>query len=135
MTPKLKDKCEGIQAPDGWKFQDCDDRRVTLLRQSNVKWTENDWRNRNPKDAYIITWLYDDPDEWEIHLFSTADTILGDYESGEVQLTKKNAIKETVCMAIFTDVWDELEKEGVARAEIRSRSDRALNKCRDNSGL
>jgi len=132
---KLKNSCEGIDAPEGWKFQDCKDDFISMLRQKKEKWTENDWYNRKPKDFYILTMLYDDPDEWEIHLYDPEDLTFGDYTSGDEQPDKESAVKETVCMAWFNDTWEDMKSQGYQLDFVRREAERSANICRSNLNL
>lgn len=120
MSPKLKNSCEGISSPEGWKFQDCKEDFVTLLRQKNTKWTVDDWRSDDTalKDAYTFAQYYDDPRiEWEIMGYDPSEG----HGGGINQTSREDAVKELVCLAKFQDAWDQ-DKENATDV---------LDKCRD----
>lgn len=120
MSPKLKNSCEGISAPEGWKFQDCKEDFVTLLRQKSTKWTVDDWRSDDTvlEDAYTFAQYYDDPRiEWEIMSYDPSEG----HSGGINQTSREDAVKELVCLAKFQDAWDQ-DKENATDV---------LDKCRD----
>jgi hypothetical protein len=137
---KLKDECEGIAAPDGWKFQDCEESFVSLLRQRDVDggWTVDDWGSSGGdlRDNYISAEYHANFPAPGLHMW---EVVAFDRSSGHGlgprRASKEDAVKEAVCLARFDDEWDRLREEGVGYTEVREKAMELLSSCRRDSGL
>lgn len=123
----LKKSCEGINAPDGWQFQDCKEDLVTIVRTKKKGDWEVDYQGDKPlKDYYVNAWKYGD-NTWEV---TSYDPVSG--HSGVTMKTRnvKDVVHEVKCTALSDDIWEE--------SSLQDRWDKSvefLRKCRDKHGI
>lgn len=100
----LKNSCEGIQAPSGWKFKDCDDRFITLLRQKKAKWEPRSktWEGlkKIASDAFVASKKITPYSRaWgdTAYEFGGSSELIAEW--GFFRRSKEFAVKEVACLA------------------------------------
>lgn len=131
---KLKGTCGKVQALDGWKFQDCKDNFVTLVR-TKVK---GDWKvdyqgDDIPKDYYVSA-EYHEPRRgmWEI----TSYDPVGGHSGYKAQFynNEEKAAAELVCLARGDEEWEASLLRNVTPLKASEAAKKELDKCRWESG-
>lgn len=137
-SEELKRECAGIPAPEGWKFQNCGDNFVTLLRQSRVEWAVEDWRNLEEplKDNYIAAERHEDypfpgMTNWEVYAFDKSEG----HGPGPSRGSRGHAVKELVCLAKMDNKREYWKDRGLNFEDRSQRAQDFLESCRRESGL
>ncbi len=130
----MKDQCEGLTIK-GWKFQECDDEFVSILRTRNHgEWSIN-FGNKYKiiKDVYAYAKLEENGKPWKVKYF---DIRTGRIYKGMSQNTKEDSVKELVCIARFYDFFEDPERGVRYRfKELDAEALASLSDCRRELGV
>ncbi len=129
-------------APDGWKFQDCEKKLVSMMRvKDKGDWTmdlQDPDDDTIPKDDYLAANPFKaagregiDTGAWEI---TTYDSV-GGHSGHNIHARKRTvAIKELICLAEMTETIESLRNK-IGFTEAANKASDKLAKCRNKHGI
>ena len=128
---ELKEYCSRYRAPNGWKFQDCKDDIITLVRTRKEEDWEVDYSGEEiPKDAYVSAEKFENYPSEGLSAWEVTDYTPGSSHTSVRTWNRRSALQEIKCTAISLDVWDECW----GKSGCLEKTKNSLNKCRDKYG-
>lgn len=117
-----------VEAPEGWKFQTCDDEKITMVQTKNVGDWEidvNESMASDLKDRYMHGYEYEDM-RWEVIDYNPPEG-----HGGVQTYSRHDALMNMVCMARAYNAMDNMPRDERKRIAFQNE----LFTCRDKESV